>query len=161
MEQKLKRIRRLRRTLLIVICLGVALGVVFRFFIGVSQVNGRSMMDTYTDGEWVLYSRFTGKVETGDVVNIKLPTGEYYIKRVLAMGGDTVELTDGVMYVNGIPEEGSYIRGVTKAEGVEVSYPFRVPDGFLFVVGDNREESIDSRSFGALPEGNLKGIILK
>lgn len=158
MEKRLKRVRRVRRILISIFCAAAALVILFGFVLGFATVSGRSMMDSYRDGDVVLYVRL-GKPDRGDVVNIRVPGGEFYVKRVLGVGGDVIDLKDGVLYVNGEAENGSCIKGVTLPEGTAVRYPYTVPEGCLFVVGDNREESVDSRSFGALPEKNVKGTI--
>ena len=144
------------RLLLILI---IAVFLVFRFVIGFSAVSGVSMLNTLHNGEMVFYTRINGELTHGDVISVRIPTGEYYINRVIAVGGDTVDLRDGVIYVNGVAEEGDYIRGTTLAEGGAFSYPFTVPEGDLFVLGDNREESVDSRSFGCVSARQIKGVV--
>ncbi len=141
------------------VALVILIFIVFRFVIGFSTVDGVSMQTTLMKGETVFYSRITGEPEYGDIVFVRIPSGEYYVKRVIAKSGDSVNLTDGVLSVNGVPEEGAYMNGVTKPEDLVVSYPYTVPDGCLFLLGDNREESIDSRSFGAISQKEVKGKI--
>ena len=107
----------------------------------------------------MFYTRFGTGISRGNVVSVRIPSGEYYIKRVVAVGGDEVDLRDGVLYINGQPEEGSYVRGVTKPESGSVTYPFTVAEGDYFVLGDNREESVDSRSFGTVSGSQIRGVI--
>lgn len=134
--------------------------VVFQMFIGVSRVDGRSMEPTLHDGEIVLFSRISRNYEDGDVVFARMPSGEYYVKRIIATEGEVVDLKDGILYVNGVAESGSYVYGRTEEQKGIVTYPYVVETGKYFVAGDNREESMDSRSFGALLKNSIKGKLL-
>lgn len=134
--------------------------VVFQMFIGVSRVDGRSMEPTLQDGEIVLFSRISRNYEDGDVVFARMPSGEYYVKRIIATEGEVVDLKDGILYVNGVAESGSYVYGSTEEQKGIVTYPYVVETGKYFVAGDNREESMDSRSFGALLKNSIKGKLL-
>lgn len=138
----------------------VAVFLIFRFLVGVSWVSGHSMEPTLQNGSVVVYYRGTRHYQVGDVVAIKMAYGEYYIKRVVAREGDTVDLRDGILYVNGEPEDSPWAQGVTEPEGEAVTYPLRVAPGKLFVLGDNREESVDSRTFGPVSRSQARGRIL-
>ena len=72
------------------------------------------------------------------MLSLKLTSGEYYVKRAVALAGDVVELADGVLYVNGQPEAGDYVHGQTFPEDGSVTYPYTVDENCVFVVGDNR-----------------------
>lgn len=92
-------------------------------------------------------------------MSVRIPSGDYYIKRVVAGPGDEVDLRDGAFYINGQKETGDHIRGVTRAENGSVIYPFTVGSEDVFVVGDNREESVDSRAFGPVNKNQVRGVI--
>ena len=141
------------------IILVLALFLLFRFVVGFSCIDGNSMLDTFQNGDIVLYTRINPEIHRGDIISVAIPSGEYYVKRVVALGGDTVDLRDGVLYVNGEAETGSYIRGETYPEEASFGYPYTVPDGDAFVLGDNREESIDSRFFGSVNLHQVKGVL--
>lgn len=135
----------------------VVVMIVFQLFIGVSRVDGTSMEPTLKDGQLVFFCRISQNYENGDVVLARMPSGEYYVKRIIATEGEVVDLKDGILYVNGVPESGAYVQGRTEAQEGIVTYPYIVEEGTCFVAGDNREASMDSRSFGALPENSMKG----
>lgn len=134
--------------------------VIFNVFIGVSRVDGNSMEPTLQNGEIVFFSRIGSDYQDGDVVFARMPSGEYYVKRVIATEGEVVDLIDGVFYINGAAEEGEYFQGTTEAQKGIVTYPYTVEEGKYFMVGDNREGSMDSRTFGALLENSIKGKLL-
>jgi signal peptidase I len=77
------------------------------------------------------------------------------IKRVIATAGDTIDIHDGKVYINGEMIEETYIKGITRS--MSFNYPLTLKDGEFFVMGDNRENSSDSRSFGPIKRENIEG----
>lgn len=138
----------------------VALLIVFRSLIGFSIVKGGSMEPTLEEGDIVLYTRLHLHYHRGDVVSVRIPSGEYYVKRIIAMEGDVVDLRDGLVYVNDEPVSEPYLDGAptSEAEGM-VKYPYVLQEGQIFVMGDNRAQSMDSRSFGAVGIRQVRGKI--
>lgn len=136
-----------------------ALFLLFRFVIGFSCIDGKSMMDTFQSGDLVLYTRINREIQRGDIISVAIPSGEYYVKRVVALGGDVVDLRDGTLYINGEAETGDYIRGETHPEEGGFTYPLTISEGDAFVLGDNRSESIDSRFFGAVNLRQTRGVL--
>ena len=92
--------------------------------------------------------------QRGDVVSFHPPGrgNEVYLKRVVAVGGDRVEWREGVLFVNGERRVEPYAQS-----GVETSRAMVVPAGQIYVLGDNRRHSEDSRVWGTVPEGNVIG----
>lgn len=133
---------------------------VFRFVIGFSMVGGESMDPQLRDGDLVLYFRMVRDYEPGDVISIRVPSGDYYVKRVAAVGGDTVDVRDGRVYVNERELADGRARGETLEESGAVIYPYRVRKGNVFVLGDNRPASMDSRAFGEVNLRQIRGKIL-
>lgn len=138
----------------------VALLVVLRFIVGISWVNGQSMYPTLDNGTALIYLRLDKDFQIGDIVAFKMAYGEYYIKRVVALPGDTVDLVDGILTVNGTPESGGYAYGETHPQESQILYPYTVQDGQVFVLGDNREGSIDSRTFGSVAKSQILGKVV-
>lgn len=134
--------------------------IVFRFVIGLSVVGGRSMDPTLKDGDLVVYFRMERSYEDGDVVAMRVPSGDFYIKRVVATGGHTVDVYDGRLYVDGkeVPDENAF--GTTQEVTGAVVYPYMIRDGNVFVLGDNREVSKDSRVFGEVNLRQIKGKVV-
>ncbi len=124
--------------------------LLFHNVIGFSIVKGGSMEPTLYEGDVVLYTRLNPQYRRGDVISVRIPSGEYYVKRIIAVAGDTVDLREGEVYG---PEE------TRAAEGGIVRYPYTVQEGQIFVMGDNRVSSMDSRSFGAVGTRQIKGKI--
>lgn len=136
---------------LIEIAIAVAVAGVLVYFVGVrTTVVGQSMNGQLADGDQVLVNRFIYKVskpKIGDVI-VFLPNGNekshHYIKRVIAAGGDTVQIIDGVIYVNGEPSTDVHFSGTISDPGVAADPLTLAPDE-CFVMGDNPGGSEDSR----------------
>ena len=133
--------------------------LLFRFVLGLSVIIGNSMENTLFDKDNVLYFRIHGDLARGDLVAAHLPDGEYNAKRVIAIAGDVVDLHDGVLYINGRPEEGDYILTPTLPEEAAFNYPYTVEKDTVFLLGDNRAQSKDSRFYGSVGINQVTGVI--
>ncbi len=121
------------------------------------RVEGSSMEPSFHDGEFVIVSRLNyrfGSPDYGDVVVFHYPGNpkEEYIKRIVGQPGDHVRITDGVVYVNGQILSEPYIQADPVYTG-----EWDVPTEHIFVLGDNRNHSSDSHSWGPLPMENVIG----
>lgn len=150
------------------------------------QVDGRSMDPNLVDRERVLVNRaiythfdldrWLGWVpgidvastsffpfrspSPGDVVVLNPPESSEapFIKRTIAVAGDTVTIRNGFVFVNGVQIEEHYINGaITGCNEPAFCTNFVVPEGMIYVLGDNRQHSFDSRSFGPIPLDNVIG----
>lgn len=138
----------------------VILFIVFHSLIGFSFVKGHSMEPTLIEDNIVLYTRIHPQYHRGDVVSVRIPSGEYYVKRIIAMEGDVIDLRDGNVYLNGELLSEPYLHGEpTNEDTGMVRYPCTLQEGQVFVMGDNRAESMDSRSFGAVGIRQIRGKI--
>lgn len=129
----------------------VAAAFVLVYFIGLrTSVVGQSMAKTLDAGDEILVNRFIYKVlepKTGDII-VFLPNGNekshYYVKRVIAVPGDTVQIKDGVLYLNGEEYE-EEIDSETIQESGLAEEELTIGEDEYFVLGDNRNNSEDSR----------------
>ncbi len=137
--------------------------IVFVFAVRVVGVDGESMNPTLNHGDWLTVSAINTEFERGDIVVITQPNAlnEPLIKRVIAVGGDTIDInfnTHKVM-VNGEVLDEPYILSPTASRG-DFFEPVTVPEGYVFVMGDNRNNSLDSRfnSIGLIDERYILGV---
>lgn len=125
--------------------------LLFTFVCRISGVRGDSMLPTLRNGDWLTVSSVTSEINRGDIVVITQPNvhNEPLIKRVIAKGGDEVmiDFEAHTVSVNGVVLDEPYINEPT-TEQSDVTFPVTVPEGCLFVMGDNRNHSSDSRFSG-------------
>jgi signal peptidase I len=140
-----------------VIVLLAALWLLFSFVFCLHRVRGNDMYPAMQDGDLVLTWRLQGSYNQKDVV-VYEAGGKQRVGRVLAKEGDVVDLTDdGQVTVNGTPEDNEIYQ--TKAEKA-VKFPYLVPKGKIFVLGDFRTQATDSRKLGAIPTSDVEGVTI-
>lgn len=141
----------------------IVITVLFTFFFRVFNVDGPSMKPTLQHNDKVIVSTIGYKAERGDIVVISeaADLDEPIVKRIIAVGGDVVDInfTTGVVTVNGTEED--YTDELTSQQ-FDIAFPITVPEGTVFVLGDNRGNSLDSRStrVGCVDERYIVGKVL-
>ena len=167
------------------IAIAVVLAILIRGFLFEPVIiEGTSMLNTLEDKDRVILNKITlafNEPEPGDIVVIEIEppyfnvltflndnalakrllptlTGADYIKRVIAIEGDIVDIIEGYVYVNGEKVDEPYIKedGITRQ--MITAMPYTVEEGKLFVMGDNRGASRDSRTIGTIDEEQIIGI---
>jgi signal peptidase I len=122
------------------------------------RVSSGSMSPTVRTGDVLVVDTLVGPLRRRDVVALEDPSGgSLLVKRVVALGGDTVGIEDGVLVVNGSPVCEPAI-DPARIDG-EYFGPMTVPDGQLFLLGDERRGSVDSRAFGPVAESAVVGTV--
>jgi signal peptidase I len=155
-------LREVGETILLTLIIFLLIQTVIRNF----RVVGTSMVDNLHDGQYLIIDKLSyhsfvtenlrfGGPQRGDVVVFEPPNrpSEDYVKRIIALPGETVEIRNGQVLINGQPLDQSYQPGTP-------SYtmpPRVVPEGQVFVLGDNRNNSNDSHNWGPLPIENIVG----
>lgn len=141
----------------------IAVALIFTVGFKISTVNGKSMENTLRDGDRLLISSRDYSVDYGDIVIISQPNGynEILVKRVIATGGQTISIdaSRGTVTVDGEILDEPYIKETLRVQGDGFDYPITVPEGKVFVMGDNRNASGDSRfsAVGLIDERYIVG----
>ena len=169
---------------LILLAVFFAILLFFGFLYAPSKIEGDSMENTIYDGDWLIINKINinpAKLESGDIIIMKgepkrytllkflnksefakrflpSPIGEDWIKRIVAVGGDVVDIIDDRIFVNGVVLAEPYVKYQgTTYERKLVEFPYTVPEGEFFVMGDNRLESHDSRNIGSIHGDEIIG----
>lgn len=155
---------RLRKTLLniagVLMVVAAITTLVATRILNLLQVNGSSMSPTLADGECVILLQ-TKEVETGDIIGFHYG-GEVLLKRIIGRGGDLIEIDpEGTVSVNGRELEETYLTETSLGK-CQLEFPYQVPEGMLFVMGDNRIVSMDSRlrAIGCVEEAQIMGRVV-
>ena len=166
-EQELKRIRykeryrkTLKSTIFTLVTVAAAAVLVATLMLPVLQIYGSSMTPSLNDGEIVLSVK-TAEFEKADIIAFYY-NNKILVKRVIARAGEWVELDkDGNLYVNGEAVDEPYIKEKALGE-CDIEMPYQVPEGRIFVMGDHRAVSVDSRSsvVGCVAEEQVVGKLI-
>lgn len=149
----------LLRELVETVLLAVILFLVVNVTTGRFRVRGYSMEPTLYDGQYLIVSKVTYWIhppERGDIIVFRPPNGasDDYVKRIIGLPGETVEIRGGTVWVDGVALVEPYIAAAGGDSG-----PRTLGEGQYFVLGDNRNNSSDSRSWGVLPRGDIVGKV--
>jgi signal peptidase I len=138
--------------------------VLYLFIMTPHEVVGNSMHPTYKNGEFLMANKISYKFsepQRGDVVIFQYSEAQDFIKRVIGIPGDEVMIKDGKIYINGnLLKESNYLLDSVITNGgsyIHEGQTITVGENQYFVCGDNRPNSSDSREFGPVDRGKIKG----
>lgn len=145
----------------VVLAVGIFL-IVYLLILRPHKIKGASMEPNFPDGEYLLtekISYYTKEPKRGDVIVFKPPISEdEFIKRVIALPGETISIVDGKFVINDIVLNETYINVDTSAGSfLSEGQVYVVPEGEYFVAGDNRPHSSDSRIWGPINKSVITG----
>lgn len=161
-ERKNKGLRGFFYNWILPVAIAIVLAIIIRFFIGgATTVSGTSMEPTLNNGDFLLVSKiptYFKKYHRGDILIIDSPDlDEYYVKRLIGLPGETVEIKDGKVYINGKWMKEYYTSEDTASYA---NTKWKLGNNEYFVMGDNRASgaSNDSRLFGPIPAEHIKAV---
>lgn len=148
----------------LVVC-GAIFVIIYLFIAQPHRVSGRSMLPNFEDGDFILTDKISyriGEPKRGDVIVLKYPQSETqeFIKRIVALPGDTIQIQNGSLYINGIPLQENYLAPATVTNGASyltAGETTVVLENQYFVFGDNRTNSSDSRNWGPITKQEIVG----
>jgi len=163
--EKSQFVRNVMEWLLAILTAFILFIIIRNFVFRVADVNGHSMQPTLTHGDFVLLSRIRywfDDPQHGDIIAFPFRgnPSEYYIKRVIGVPGDTIDFRNNRFIVNGEEEDFEFAQ-VDTFSGGDTAFPIIVTEGEVFVLGDNRNASKDSRytEVGLVPKQEMLGRV--
>ena len=149
-EQKESKLKKFIKELIPYVIILIVVVLIRTYLVTPIIVSGPSMQPTLDGGELMILNK-NGSLDRFDVVVVDIGS-EDIIKRIIALPGETVSCEKGIVYVNGRRQDESYSKGTTfNFDKVKLA------DDEYFVMGDNREDSKDSRMLGPIKKDNIKG----
>ena len=150
-----------------IVSIGVAVAIAFTikmFVFDIVRVDGQSMENTLSHNDRLIVTKLGYQPRQGDIIILDSNYGKgkpvYYVKRIIATEGQTIDIEDetGAVYVDGVKLDEPYIKGTTHTLDIK-DYPMTVEEGCVFVMGDNRQNSTDSRRsvLGQVKKGAILG----
>lgn len=139
----------------------ISIYIIYGFIAQPFLVQGASMEPNFSSGDYLLVDEATYRFrepKRGEVIVFRNPsnTSEFFIKRIVGLPGEEVIINDNDVTINGEKIDEVYLGGAVDVEG---QYIFQLDEDELFVMGDNRPQSFDSRSWGPLGDGLIIGVV--
>lgn len=163
-QQRKRNFKKLILHAIVAISIIAVICVIFFFNFSLVKIEGVSMKPTLKSNEYGLIYKRDATYKRGDIISFSSPDvpNTEYIKRIIGLPGDKIEIIDGNLYLNGREQKEKYIRrsealsklnySLEDSSGVKI-----VPQGKVFVLGDNRLHSRDSREFGFIDLSKITG----
>ncbi len=134
------------------------------YVVSVTQVVGNSMKSTLENGDVLILNKFKYQftdIKRGDIISLEYADTKYLIKRVIGLPGDNISIRDNVLYINGELYVENYLDEGLEYDDFELSslgYD-KIPEDMYLVLGDNREDSLDSREIGLISKDDVIGKV--
>jgi len=146
--------------------LGIKIGVVavisviiFTFVFGFYYNNEPGMFPSVKDGDLVMYYRLNSGSQVRDLVVVSFQ-GQQQVRRIVAIGGDTVDITEQGLIINGSLQQEREIYQLTHRFAEGTAFPLQLGPNEVFLLGDAREDSIDSRIYGPVNRDDIQGTVI-
>ncbi|MBR2704032.1 MAG: signal peptidase I [Clostridia bacterium] len=143
-----------------IIFLSIVIFVVTKYFFEVTRINTNGMQPYVYDGDLALVYKKKGNYTIGDVIMFK-KDNKKYVLRIIAKEGQVISMSEsGNLIIDGWPENRETVYKTYPAENSNITYPYVVEPGKVFVMNDNRYEDDDSRYFGAIETKSIVGKVV-
>ncbi|WP_413382116.1 signal peptidase I [Streptococcus sp. zg-JUN1979] len=138
---------------------GLLLALIYYFLFGLVRYGDNSMTPAIKNGDLVLYYRLDKQYQVGELAAYTYQD-RLVIGRVVATGGDKVDITDKGLVINGALQQEDELIGETLPYEKGITFPLTVPKNHIFVLGDNRNQATDSRIFGTIALEDTDGKVV-
>ncbi len=134
--------------------------LLFTFVFGIMKNPEPSMSPAFKDGDLIVFHRYTQSGYMPRDAIVVEADGQKQVRRVIATEGDTVDITEDGLLINGALQQEPEIFQKTERYQEGIDLPVTVPEGHVFVLGDNRESATDSRIYGMVETDNTAGKVI-
>lgn len=157
-KNQVQRKRELRITAVCLITAAIVVYLLVGVIFGVAVVRGDSMSPAYQDGDLLFYNRLDHSYHSEDVLLFQIEDDQLLLKRVIGVSGEELDIEEGMgtVLINAMPLKEDYIFQQTFKKK-NLTYPVDIGKDEYFVMGDQREDSYDSRDFGTIKKEQIKG----
>lgn len=142
-----------------VLVISVLLMLCGTLLFGTARNTDLGMMPAVKSGDLIFYFRLDKQYIASDLASVKID-GNFQTRRVVAVGGDTVDLTEDGLLINGYPQQETDIVGETLPYTDGITFPITLKENQVFLLGDNRENASDSRLYGAVEVEDTLGKVV-
>jgi signal peptidase I len=159
---KEKSKKEFRKLIFELLAIAVVIVLLLKVFFGLAIINGKSMQPYLKDRGGVVFCRLAKEYQEGDIIIFPFDD-ELLVKRVIGVAGDVIDIDDstGTVLINGKEEEDVGVGSTySMTEIGGITFPITVGEGQVFVLGDNREDSMDSRWFGLVSTKDIDGYVI-
>ncbi len=139
--------------------IGIFFLFLFTIILGILRVADEDMLPSVKEGDLAIYNRLDKDYVFGDCIALEYE-GKLQVRRVAAVGGDTVDITEDGLEVNGYLQQENLIYEETQRYADGIDFPVQINDDEIFVLGDARENATDSRIYGVVNTKDTKGKIM-
>jgi len=137
----------------------VVLMLIFTFLFGIHRINDDVMWPAIKEGDLIVFYRLDKSYAAGDTAVVKYES-EKQVRRIVATAGDTVDITEDGLVINGAPQFETIIFEETDRFVEGIDFPVKVGEGEIFVLGDSRKDATDSRIYGCVAVKDTLGKVV-
>lgn len=148
-----------KKELIIYLTIIITIILIRTFLVTPVRVSGQSMYPTLKNGEIMILNKINYRfndIKRGDIVVIKTDTGKI-IKRVIGLPNETLKYENNILYIDGVEVKEPYLKEKTEDFNLSEIRVKKIPSNYYFVIGDNRDNSKDSRIIGLINKKDIKG----
>lgn len=157
---KARKEKKRNKKIINIVIIVVVVFIIFQL-IGIGRVNSNTMEPNYSNGNIIIYEKWTKDFEKNDIVVIDYD-GKIIIRRIIGVYGDQIDIDNskGILLINDDNEDNQDIKGITVSDPLGIKFPLYVSENHYFVLCDDRSNTADSRKIGCINKSSIIGKVI-